>query len=77
MPRKNPRKTALPASASDFRIRHDGGVWNIHAKDFPANETFRVYRIEGDINRLDDLTGGIIAMLMANGISRRTIELRF
>jgi hypothetical protein len=64
-------------STHDRRIRHDGGVWTISCKDFPATETFRVYRIEGDINRLEDLNGGIIAMLTEHGIERRTIELNF
>jgi hypothetical protein len=75
-PRKNARKTALPTSTNDYRIRHDGGVWGIRAKDFPAQRIFRVYRIEGDINRIPALIDGIRTMLTDAGIDGRRIELR-
>lgn len=77
MIRKNVRKTALPSSVTDYTIRRDGGVWHISAKDYPERQIFRVYRVEGDINRLSVLADGIFAMLTEAGIEQRRVEMKF
>jgi hypothetical protein len=73
--RKNARKTALPTSTTDYKVRFSGKTWTLSAKDFPDKEVFRVYAVYGDVTDMEGLTAAIEALFMENGIQRRRIEL--
>jgi hypothetical protein len=49
--------------------------WTLEAKYFPAQREFRIYRIDGDITKLNELVEYIKLYLVERGVEQGTITL--
>lgn len=69
------RKAAFVDSAADYKIS-DGDDFRvtINAKDFPARQVFRVYRVFGDITQPERLHRAINNLLTERGVGNRRIK---